>query len=143
MARNFRRQRSAHAIADLNVTNLIDLGFMLLVIFMIATPLIQQEQTVGVNLPTVAKAPQAKVKTDDKFVAVAVDTRGFYVENQPTALTLAQLRSRLSAYAAESKQPVIRIRGDAGVPYQRVADLITEVQKAGLTRVTFDAKTEP
>ncbi|MBI5688482.1 MAG: biopolymer transporter ExbD [Verrucomicrobia bacterium] len=143
MARNFRRQRSAHPIADLNVTNLIDLGFMLLVIFMIATPLIQQEQTVGVNLPTVAKAPQAKVKPDEKFVAVAVDTRGFYVDNQPTPLTLAQLRSRLSALAADPKPPVIRIRGDATVPYQRVADLITEVQKAGLTRVTFDAKTVP
>jgi biopolymer transport protein ExbD len=143
MARNFRRQRSAHPIADLNVTNLIDLGFMLLVIFMIATPLIQQEQTVGVNLPTVAKAPQAKVKPDEKFVAVAVDTRGFYFDNQPTPLSLAQLRSRLSALAADPKPPVIRIRGDATVPYQRVADLITEVQKAGLARVTFDAKTVP
>jgi len=59
MARNFRRTRSAtHPIADLNVTNLIDLGFMLLIIFMVATPLIQQEQTIPVNLPTVSKAPQ-------------------------------------------------------------------------------------
>ena len=57
MARNFRRHRTSHPIADLNVTNLIDLGFMLLIIFMVATPLIQQEQTVPVNLPTVAKAP--------------------------------------------------------------------------------------
>lgn len=143
MARNFRRQRSAHPIADLNVTNLIDLGFMLLVIFMIATPLIQQEQTVGVNLPTVAKTPQPKVAPDDRFVAVGVDARGFYVENRTTPLTLAQLRTRLGAYAAEPKQPVVRIRGDASVPYQRVAELITEVQRAGLGRVTFDAKTEP
>ena len=143
MARNFRRHRSAAPIADLNVTNLIDLGFMLLVIFMIATPLIQQEQTVGVNLPTVAKAPQPKVHPDDRFVAVGVDPKGFYVENKSTPLTLAQLRSRLSAYAADAKPPVIRIRGDANVPYQRVAELITEVQKAGLGRVTFDAKTEP
>ena len=35
MARNFRRHRVSHPIADLNVTNLIDLGFMLLIIFMI------------------------------------------------------------------------------------------------------------
>lgn len=143
MARNFRRQRSSHPIADLNVTNLIDLGFMLLIIFMIATPLIQQEQTVPVNLPTVAKAPQVKNEKDDRFVAVGVDAKGFYVDNKSTPVTLAQLRSRLSAYAAEAKPPVIRIRGDAKVPYQKVAELFTEVQKAGLTRFTIDAQTEP
>lgn len=143
MARKFHRHRSAHPIADLNVTNLIDLGFMLLVIFMIVTPLIQQEQTVGVNLPTVSKAPQQKVQSEDRFVAVGVDAKGFYVENKSTPLTLAQLRSRLSAYAADAKPPVIRIRGDAAVPYQRVAELINEVHKAGLGRVTFDARAEP
>ena len=143
MARNFRRNRQSHPIADLNVTNLIDLGFMLLVIFMIATPLIQQEQTIPVNLPTVSKAPQTKVDKDDRFVAVAVDAKGYYVDNRTTPVTLAELRSRLRAYAAEARQPVIRIRGDAGIPYQRVAELFNEVQKSGLTRFTIDSQTAP
>jgi biopolymer transport protein ExbD len=142
MARNFRRPRAAHAIADLNVTNLIDLGFILLVIFMIATPLIQQEQTVGVNLPSVAKAPPPKSKPDERHVAVAIDARGFYLDNQPTPLTLAQLRTRLAALAAEPKPPVIRVRGDAAVPFQKVAEVMTELQRAGLTRITLDSKTD-
>jgi len=142
MARNFRRPRAAHAIADLNVTNLIDLGFILLVIFMIATPLIQQEQTVAVNLPSVAKAPPPKSKPDERHVAVAIDARGFYVDNQPTPLTLAQLRPRLAALAAEPKPPVIRVRGDAAVPFQKVAEVMTELQRAGLTRITLDSKTD-
>lgn len=142
MARNFRRPRASHAIADLNVTNLIDLGFILLVIFMIATPLIQQEQTVGVNLPSVAKAPQPKVKSDERHVAVAIDGRGFYVDNQPTPLTLAQLRTRFTALAAEPKPPVIRVRGDAAVPFQKIAEVMTELQRAGLTRITIDSKTD-
>ncbi|MFZ9745773.1 MAG: ExbD/TolR family protein [Opitutaceae bacterium] len=142
MARNFRRPRAAHAIADLNVTNLIDLGFILLVIFMIATPLIQQEQTVAVNLPSVAKAPPPKSKPDERHVAVAIDARGFYVDNQPTPLTLAQLRTRLTALAAEPKPPVIRVRGDAAVPFQKVAEVMTELQRAGLTRITLDSKTD-
>lgn len=142
MARNFRRPRASHAIADLNVTNLIDLGFILLVIFMIATPLIQQEQTVGVNLPSVAKAPQPKVKSDERHVAVAIDARGYYVDNQPTPLTLAQLRTRFTALAAEPKPPVIRVRGDAAVPFQKVAEVMTELQRAGLTRITIDSKTD-
>ena len=142
MARNFRRHRSAHPIADLNVTNLIDLGFILLVIFMIATPLIQQEQTIPVNLPTVAKAPQNKADPSDRFVAVGVDAKGFYVDNRKVPLSLAELRIRLHAFAAELKPPVIRIRGDATVPYQRVAELFNEVQKAGLTRFTIDSQSE-
>src|SRR5258708_4746855 len=117
MARNFRRQRSAQPIAELNVTNLIDLGFMLLIIFMIvANPQIQQEQTMPLNLPTVTKTPQEKPDKDDRFVAVGVDLRGnFYIENQNATLTLAQLRTRLRAFAREPKPPVIRIRGDAKV----------------------------
>ena len=142
MARNFRRYRGAHPIADLNVTNLIDLGFMLLVIFMVATPLMQQEQAVGVNLPSVAKSAQPKSQPDEKHVAVGVDARGYYVDSPGTSLTLAQLRSRLAALAGQPKPPVIRIRGDASVPYQKVADLINEVQRAGLTRVKFDFKTD-
>ena len=64
MARTFRRQRTASPIADLNLTNLIDLGFTLLIIFMISTPLIQSEQTIPVNLPVEAKSEQAKPDPD-------------------------------------------------------------------------------
>ncbi len=139
MARTFRRHRSAHAIADLNVTNLIDLGFILLVIFMIATPLIQNEQTVPVNLPKVTAVPQQKADRDDRFVVVGVDANGrFYVGEKSTAVPLSELQSRLRAHAGEAKPPVIRLRGDMKVHYQKVAELIAEVQKAGLTRVTFD-----
>ena len=142
MARNFRRHRAIHPIAELNVTNLIDLGFILLVVFMIATPLIQQEQTIPVNLPTVSKLEQQKAE-NDRFVAVGVDASGrFYVENQRNPITLAELRSRLRAYAAESKPPVIRIRGDYSVQYQKVAELFAEVQSAGLSRFTVDSQTE-
>ncbi len=142
MARNFRRHRAAHPIADLNVTNLIDLGFMLLIIFMIATPLIQQEQTLQVNLPTVSAVPQSP-PTKDRFVLVGVNARGFFVDSMATPLTLAQVRERLRAFAAEPKPPVIRIKGDAAVPYQKVAELFTEVQKAGLTRFNFDTQAAP
>ena len=140
MARNFRRNRAAHPIADLNVTNLIDLGFILLIIFMIATPLIQQEQTIPVNLPQVSKAPATATK-DDRFIAVGVDARGFYVENN-SALTLTQLRSRLNVYANEPKPPVVRIRADAQVYYEKFAQLLTELQKVGLTRFTLDTQVE-
>ena len=127
---------------EINVVPYIDVMLVLLVIFMVATPLMQQEQAVGVNLPSVAKSAQPKSTPDERHVAVGVDARGYYVDSPGTSLTLAQLRSRLAALAGQPKPPVIRIRGDASVPYQKVADLINEVQRAGLTRVKFDFKTD-
>ena len=43
MARTFRRHRQMHALSELNVTNLLDLAFVLLIIFMISAPLLNQE----------------------------------------------------------------------------------------------------
>ena len=143
MARNFRRTRTAQPIADLNVTNLIDLGFMLLIIFMVAKPLIQQEQTIPVNLPKLVAVPQQKLDKEDRFVAVGVDASGrFYVDNKTAPVTVAELRTRLKGFAAEPKPPVIRIRGDAKVYYEKVAELFNEVEKAGLVRFTIDYQTK-
>jgi len=143
MARTFRRQRTAQPIAELNITNLVDLAFVLLIVFMIATPLIHLDQTIPVNLPVVAKLPPAKTDQEDTFVAVGVDASGrFYVENKTAPITLLELQSRLRAFAQETKPPVIRIQGDAAVPYQKVAELFSEVQKAGLTRFTIDSQAD-
>ena len=144
MARNFRRYRSSHPIADLNVTNLIDLGFMLLIIFMIATPLIQQEQTIPVKLPTESKSPQTKVDRDTKFHSVSVDVRGqFYLDNDTTPLTLAVLKSRLAVYSKDKDKVVVRIRGDEAVPFGKIVQVMDELKKLDLTTVTFDTQTAP
>lgn len=143
MARNFRRHRAAHPIAELNVTNLIDLGFMLLIIFMIATPLIQNEQTMNVNLPTTTAIQQTKADSQDKFEVVGVDRSGrFFVGENGQVVPLAELQGRLRVFAGMEKPPVVRIRGDKDIQYEKVMQLTAEVMKAGLSRVTFDALRE-
>ncbi len=139
MARTFRRQRQSHPIAELNVTNLIDLGFTLLIIFMIATPLINQEQTIPVNLPVESKTKQTKADKDTTFVSVTIDARGNYsIDN--TRVDPRDLSARLRTLGSESKPPVIRIRADATVPYQKVITLIDELKKNNLSRITFDTQ---
>lgn len=139
MARTFRRPRPSHPIAEMNVTNLIDLGFTLLIIFMIATPLINQEQTIPVTLPSESKSPQQKADKSTHFVAISIDARGnTYLDERPTPIGIAELRSRLRLYAAESKPPVIRIRGDAKVPYEKIIQLMDELKTANLLKFTFD-----
>ena len=142
MARTFRRPRQSHPIAEMNVTNLIDLGFTLLIIFMIATPLINQEQTIPVNLPLESKSQQQKVDKSLRFVAISADAKGnYYLEGRVTPISLVELRSRLRLYGAETKPPVIRIRGDARVPYEKIVQLMDELKKANLLKFTFDTQT--
>lgn len=143
MARNFRRQRASHPIADLNVTNLIDLGFILLIIFMIATPLIQQEQTIPVKLPAESKSPQQKA-TKDKYHSVSIDATGrLYLDDDISPLTLSVLKSRLAVYAGAKEKPVVRIRGDRAVAFEKVIQVMDELKKLDLTSVTFDTQTSP
>jgi biopolymer transport protein TolR len=141
MARTFRTKRQTHPIAELNVTNLIDLGFMLLIIFMLTTSASKQEQTIPVTLPIESRS--AQVKSDaNKYVVVTVKADGFYVGTDPAALTVRQLRDKLQEYTATAKKTVIRIRGDETVPYGKIIRLIDELKKTDLTQITFDTQTE-
>ena len=140
MARTFRRHRASHAIADLNVTNLIDLAFMLLIIFMVATPLIQQEQTIQVNLPTESKRPQDNNDKDLTFQSISIDKKGvYYFGSSP--IDFEELRPRLEELARRPKPPVIRIRADLSLQWQNVVKLMDEVKKQNLTKITFDTQT--
>jgi biopolymer transport protein ExbD len=134
-----------HALSELNVTNLLDLAFVLLIIFMIATPLINQEQTLPVNLPVESMSEQSPPDKDTKFVAVTVKANGTYLidsdGNRP--LSTRELPGRLQAIAVSAgakNPPVIRIRADASVPYQNIITLMDELKKARLGRVSFDTQ---
>lgn len=139
MARIFRRQRQLHPVAELNVTNLVDLGFTLLIIFMIATPLIQQEQTIPVNLPGESKREQQKPPPDTVFVAVSIDRAGnYYFGNQ--RVSLPELSRLLMGEAAKPKPPVIRIRADLTLQWQQVVRVMDEIKRHNLTKITFDTE---
>jgi biopolymer transport protein ExbD len=129
-----------HPIAELNVTNLIDLGFTLLIIFMIATPLINQEQTIPVNLPVVSKSPQTKPDPDQKFESISIKADGSIVlGSQP--MTVAQLSAELAKFAAQPKPPVFRLRWDAKANGQQIASVWSELEKNKLSKVSIDTQT--
>jgi biopolymer transport protein TolR len=142
MARTFRRQRQMHPIAELNVTNLIDLGFTLLIIFMIATPLIQQEQTIHVNLPVEFPRPQVKPDPDTKFENITVKADGTYLLGTRT-FTLARLTAELAKYAGQPKPPVFRLRMDARSTAQQYVSILAALEKNNLTRISIDTQVQP
>jgi biopolymer transport protein TolR len=139
MARIFRRPRQLHPVAELNITNMVDLGFTLLIIFMIATPLIQQEQSIPVNLPGESKRQQEKPTPDTEFIAISIDRSGnFYFGSE--RVSLPELSRQLMAVAGRPKQPVIRIRADLTLQWQQVVRVMDEIKKHNLTKITFDTE---
>lgn len=140
MARTFKRQRAAHPISELNVTNLIDVAFTLLIIFMIATPLInQQEQTIPVNLPVESSSPQNKPDPKDRFETLVVQANGS-IQLGSRTLTLATLSPELARFAAEPRPPVIRLRIDAKATAQQWVSVMEELKRNNLSRISFDTQ---
>jgi len=140
MARTFKRNRQMTPLSELNVTNLIDLAFTLLIIFMITAPLIQQEQTIPINLPVESKSTQVQPDKDTRYVSLSIDAQGtFYYAND--AVALPQLQARLRELSRDADKTVVRIRADGQVPYQQVVLLMDELKKNELKRITFDTQT--
>lgn len=142
MARNFRRQRSSQPIAELNVTNLIDLGFMLLIIFMVVATVSKQEQTLPVDLPVETKSLQTQPDPDDKFQSLTIKADGTY-NLGGKQLTLAQLSREFAVLGAMPKPPVIRLRTDAKATAQHWVSVMDEMKKNKLHRFTFDTQVAP
>ena len=141
MARRFRRKHASHPIADLNVTNLIALGFMLLIIFMIATPLIQQEQKVAVDLPVESVKPQQKADPKDRYQTVTIRADGsVLLDTRP--VSMRELSAELQRFAAEPRPPVIQLRCDAKTAMQHIITVMDEMQKYNLTKVAFPTRVE-
>lgn len=139
MARNFRRQRQSAPISELNVTNLIDLGFTLMIVFMITTPLINQEQTIPVDLPVQSRTQQSKPDPDTRFIAITIKADGT-VTVGTEVVALAQLTAALASYAGDPNPPVFRIRTDADAKSQYMVTVLDAMQSNGLNKFSIDTQ---
>lgn len=119
---------------DLNLTNLMDVVFAILVVFMITAPLMTQG--VKVDLP---KAESAAVD-EKKSVTVSFDaSRRVFVDGQETSLD-AFPQAFARAWGGDPDRAVL-VEGDRSVPYGLVLEAVGVVQKAGATKIGF--LTEP
>lgn len=121
-------------MSDINVTPLVDVVLVLLVIFMLATPLMASR--LALELPS-AKTPAASALAEpEAFVSLSVDAQGqVYWDDQP--IDTDTLRQRLQAAAERNPDTELRLRADAAVPYGRMVQLMALAQTAGFSRMGF------
>jgi len=128
-------QRSGHSeMAVLNVTPLLDLAFVLLIIFIITTPLL--ESSVTLNLPTATERPTPPV--DPKAIrTVSVARSGqVYLDNRP--IDLPMLEQELVAFRENTPDAAVIVRADKTLPYQQVVDIYDVIQRAKIERMSLD-----
>jgi biopolymer transport protein TolR len=123
------QQDDRRPMADINVTPLVDVMLVLLVIFMVTAPMMQQG--VQVNLP---KANTKAMTPQDEAVVVSVDKSGKVFINKDE-IPAADLRNRLAAMFASREKKEVFLKADAGVPYGEVVRAMADIKGAGIERL--------
>jgi biopolymer transport protein ExbD len=137
VARKFHRKDRLSALTEINVTPLIDLAFALLIIFMITTPLL--EQTIEVDLPVESVSSQPEERDD--FETISIDKAGLYYWGEEQ-VNVQQIGERLDLMALDPAPPVLSIRADFNLPYQKVVTVIDMIKQRKLSKISLDTKVE-
>ena len=116
-------------MSEINVTPMVDVMLVLLIIFMVTAPLIQQG--VKVNLPEAKAAP---VEAAEKKLVLSIDAqRRIYIGEAEVAVD--ELEKKLATNAKAQADKEVYLHADRDVPYGVVVDVMAAAQRAGITNV--------
>ena len=124
---------SKGAMADINVTPLVDVMLVLLIIFMITAPIVSQK--VKIDLPQ----PNPNVHNPDnpkEPIHLKIDQGGQIYWNDSPVDELG-MRAQMAVIAQQTEQPEIQIDGNSNVAYEYVAKVLADAKSYNLTKIGF------
>ena len=121
-------------MAEINVTPFVDVMLVLLVVFMVTAPLL----TVGVpvDLP---KTRAAALTNPDEPLVISINAKG-EIFLQESIIPMENLTARLQAVTGQNTEARIFVRGDKGIQYGRVMEVMGSVSAAGYRKVSLLAE---
>ncbi len=119
-------------MSEINTTPLVDIMLVLLIIFLITSPVVLK--TISVKLPPELNQP---LKTNPENINISIDKDGGTYWNQKQLGSTAELLEKLKVEAVKVPQPEVHIRGDSDTPYQFVGKVILTSQRAGIQKIGF------
>jgi len=135
--RRYSQRQNLSTLSEINVTPLLDLAFVLLIIFMITTPLL--ESSMNLVIPSSgAKNPQINRSQVQTVSIDRADTIRF--NNQ--VVDLETLSAQLGELRRNNPDVAIVIRPDRELPVQKLIGVMNAVQRAGITKVGIATRAE-
>jgi biopolymer transport protein ExbD len=127
--------------ADINLTPLIDVVFLLLIFFMVSTTF-NRDSELSIELPAASAEAQER---RPESIEVAIDAQGrFYVNGRQLLNTQSKsLRQALATAAGTHASPPIIISADAKTPHQAVVQIMDAARELGFVRLTFATRLVP
>lgn len=122
---------SKMAISEINVTPFVDVMLVLLIIFMVTAPMMQQG--IDVNLP---KTASSGVDLNEKPFVLVISSEG-KIKIADTGILMNDLKSKLSAIFKDKKNKQIYIQADKKVDYGVVAEVMAESRAAGIFNISL------
>ena len=135
--RRFSQRNSLVTLSEINITPLLDLAFVLLVIFIITTPML--EGSLDMNLPGQSTRPDVRPPKAEDIRTVEIDRVGnFRLQKRP--LTLDQIEAQLVADHRANPNLIIRVRGDKDGKLDHAMQLLDRCTRRGMTQVSFSTE---
>ncbi len=136
-ARGGRTRRVASTLAEINVVPLVDVMLVLLIIFMVTAPMMQRG--FDVNLPTAVRSQP--INQERLFITVPLSFRRDHVVqlgDEPIHVEILNERIRQKMQGQTQKQ--VFLRGDGGITFQELVDVMDKLKQGGVERVGLVSK---
>ena len=135
--RRYSQRQSLSSLAEINITPLLDLAFVLLIIFMITTPLLESSMSLIIPSST-AKTPAVSAQ---QVQTISIDhDEAIRFNNQ--VVDLESLGAQLAELKRANPEIAIVIRPDRELPVQKLISLMDALQRAQITKVGIATKAE-
>jgi biopolymer transport protein ExbD len=135
--RRYSQRHNLSTLSEINITPLLDLAFVLLIIFMITTPLLENSVNLIIPSSGVASAPvkagQVQTISIDRHEAIRLNDK---------AVAPADLATRLTELKKANPEVAIVIRPDRELPVQKLITLMDALQRAQISKVGIATKAE-
>jgi len=128
----FKKHKAPPPVADINVTPMVDVMLVLLIIFMVITPMLSKGVSVELVKTRNPIAMQAADKGDAVVVAVSRDGKTFL---NTTQLQAADLAPKVKDLLANRLDKMVFIKGDQRAKYEIVLEVVQNLQAAGVDQV--------
>jgi biopolymer transport protein ExbD len=136
--RRYSQRQSLSTLSEINITPLLDLAFVLLIIFMITTPLLENSMNLVIPSSSAKNPPinRSQVQT------ISIDrTDTIRFNNQ--VVDLETLTAQLGELKEKNPDVAIVIRPDRELPVQKLIAMMDALQRVGITKVGIATKAEP